>query len=81
MTSTVTNQSQTIVSFCGNSGETWHLPPGHVITIMTAELTDNKKVHKLEELGFITIQHLAPKREPSSGQEKNRIARAQQPKH
>ena len=43
MTSTVTNQGQTIVSFCGNSGETWHIPPGHAITMMTVELTDNEK--------------------------------------
>jgi hypothetical protein len=44
MTSTVTNQSHAIVSFRGNSGETWHIPPGHAITIMTIELTDNEKV-------------------------------------
>jgi hypothetical protein len=62
MTSTVTNQSHTIVSFRGNSGETWHIPPGHAITIMTIELTDNEKVRKLEELRFIVIQHLAPEK-------------------
>jgi hypothetical protein len=62
MTSTVTNQSHTMVSFRGNSGETWHIPPGHAITIMTIELTDNEKVRKLEELGFIAIQHRAPEK-------------------
>lgn len=81
MTSTVTNQSHTLVSFRGHSGETWHLPPGHAITMMTSELTENEKVRKLEELGFITIQHMASEKEPSSVQEKNRRARAQQPKH
>jgi len=77
MTSTVTNQSHTMVSFRGNSGETWHLPPGHTITIRTIELTENEKVRKLEELGFIAIQHMAPEKKPNSVQKKTRRARAQ----
>jgi hypothetical protein len=76
MTSTVTNQSHTIVSLRGHSGETWHIPPGHAITIMTIELTDNEKVRKLEELGFIAIQHMAPDTKPDSVQKKNRRAQA-----
>ena len=70
MTSTVTNQGQTIVSFCGNSGETWHIPPGHAITMMTVEFTDNEKIRKLEELGFITIQPMAPAKNPPAYQRK-----------
>jgi hypothetical protein len=81
MTSTVTNQSRTIVSFRGNSGETWHISPGHTLTMMTIELTENEKVRKLEELGFITIQHLEPEKKPDRIQEQSRKARAQQPKH
>ena len=81
MTSTVTNQSHTLVSFRSNSGETRHIPPHHSITVMTVEITENEKIRKLEELGLIAIQHLAPEKEPSSVQEKNRKARAQQPKH
>ncbi|MGH8487398.1 MAG: hypothetical protein ACREXS_00615 [Gammaproteobacteria bacterium] len=77
MTSTVTNQSHTIVSFRSNSGETWHIPPGHAITIMTIELTDYEKVRKLEELGFIAIQHIAPEKKPDSVQKKNRRSQAQ----
>jgi len=81
MTSTVTNQSRTLVSLRGNSGETWHFPPGHAITVMTIELTDNDKVRKLEELGFIAIQHVTPEHEPNSVPEKPRRASAQQSKH
>jgi hypothetical protein len=69
MTSTVTNQSRTLASFRGNSGETWHIPPGHTITVMTSELTENDKVRKLEELGVITIHHIASDTEPSNGQD------------
>jgi len=57
------------------------LGPRLQIALMTIELTENEKVRKLEKLGFIAIQHMAPAKEPSSVQEKNRKARAQQPKH
>ena len=77
MTSSVTNQSHTIVSFRSNSGETWHIPPGHAITMMTIEITDNEKVRKLEELGFIVIQPMASAKKPDSVQKKPR--RAQTP--
>jgi hypothetical protein len=49
--------------------------------MMTIELTENEKVRKLEELGFITIQHLEPEKKPDRIQEQSRKARAQQPKH
>jgi hypothetical protein len=55
-----------MVSFRGNSVETWHIPPGHAVTLMTIELTDNEKVRKLEELGFIGIQHMAPEKNPTA---------------
>ena len=77
MTSSVTNQSHTIVSFRSNNGETWHIPPGHAITMMTIEITDNEKVRKLEELGFIVIQPMASAKKPDSVQKKPR--RAQTP--
>jgi hypothetical protein len=81
MTSTVTNESRTMVSFPGNSGETRHIPPHDSITIMTVEITENKKIHKLEELGFITVHHnMASAQEPASTLAKNKSARAQQPK-
>ena len=77
MTCKIQNLTHRIVSIRGNSGETWHIPPGHAITIMTIELTDNEKVRKLEELGFIALQHMAPAKKPDSVQKKNRRAQAQ----
>jgi len=45
--------------------------------MMTIEITDNEKVRKLEELGFIVIQHMASAKKPDSVQKKPR--RAQTP--
>lgn len=53
MTSTVTNQSRTLVPFRANSGETWHIPPHDSITVMTIEIAENEKIRKLEELGLL----------------------------
>ncbi|NOT56607.1 MAG: hypothetical protein HOP18_18570 [Deltaproteobacteria bacterium] len=81
MTSTVTNQSCTLVSFRVNSGETRHLPPHDAITVMTVEIAENEKIRKLEELGFILIQQdMAAAQEPDRTPEKTKKDRGQQPK-
>jgi hypothetical protein len=82
MTSMVINLSHTIVSFRCNSGETRHLPPDDSITVLTVEIAENEKIHKLEELGLITIhQDTSPAHgEPASTPEKSKRVRAQQDK-
>jgi hypothetical protein len=57
MTCTVTNRSGTLVSFRGNSGQTWHLAPFTSIAVMDVEVTNNPKVQKLEANGMIAVQH------------------------
>jgi hypothetical protein len=57
MTCTVTNRSGTLVSFRGNSGQTWHLAPFTSIAVMDVEVTNNPKVQKLEANGIIAVQH------------------------
>lgn len=56
MTCTITNRSGRLVSFRGNGGQTWHLPPFASITVMDVEVMNNPKVHKLEANGVIGIQ-------------------------
>ena len=53
------------------------LGPRLQIALMTIELTENEKVRKLEKLGFIAIQDMAPEKKPNSVQKKNRRAQEQ----
>jgi len=63
MTCTITNRSGGLVSFRGNGGQTWHLPPFASITVMDVEVMNNPKVHKLEANGVIAVQRAeAPER-------------------
>jgi hypothetical protein len=81
MTSTVTNQSRTLVSFRGNSGETWHIPPHAAVTVMTVEIAENEKIRKLDGLGFISVHHnMTSAQEPDRAPEKNKRVHARQPK-
>ena len=56
MTCTITNRSGRLVSFRGNSGETWHLAPFASIEVMDNEVMNNPKVQKLEASGVIAVQ-------------------------
>ena len=56
MTCTVCNLTRRIVSFRGNSGQTWHLPPGVSIPVLDVEVARNAKVVKLEAMGVIAVQ-------------------------
>jgi hypothetical protein len=56
MTCTITNQARRIVSFRGNSGQTWHLPPNATVEVMDVELTDNAKIQKLAAKGVVVVQ-------------------------
>lgn len=74
MTNTVTNQSCTMAYFRGHSGETWRVPPGHVITMMTTELTDNAKARKLAEPNSLPLTIWRLTQNPAA--DTNRRARA-----
>ena len=56
MTCTITNRSGRLVSFRGNSGQTWHLAPFASIALMNVEVTNNPKIQKLEANGIIAVQ-------------------------
>jgi hypothetical protein len=60
MTSTISNQARRSVSFRGNSGQTWHLPPGVSIDVADVEIADNLKIQKLTRQGVITVQEAQP---------------------
>jgi hypothetical protein len=80
MTCTVTNRSGRLVSFRGNGGETWHLPPFASIAIMDVEVTENPKVQKLEANGLIEVK---PMESPESGRpesQRTRTTRSRQDK-
>jgi hypothetical protein len=53
---TITNRAGSLVSFRGNSGETWHLPPATSIEVMDVEVMENAKIDKLMQLGMIDVQ-------------------------
>ena len=60
MTCTITNRARSLVSFRGNSGQTWHLPPETAIEVMDVEVTENAKIEKLMRLGVIDVQPAQP---------------------
>ena len=53
MTHTLKNLSRRLVSFRGNSGETWHIPPSTSIELPDFEVSENAMFHKLKELRLI----------------------------
>jgi len=49
------NLSRRLVSFRGNSGETWHIPPNTSIELPDFEVSENAMFHKLKELRLIGV--------------------------
>jgi hypothetical protein len=56
----IQNLTPRLVSICGNSGESWHLPPMVAIDLMDAEVTDNARIAKLVARGVIVVQAIPP---------------------
>jgi hypothetical protein len=56
MTSRIHNLTRRLVSIRGNSGETWHLPPGGALELPNAETAENDKVSKLVANGILSVQ-------------------------
>ena len=52
----ITNLAHRVVSFRGNSGQTWHLPPNTSVEVMDVEVTNNAKIQKLEAKGVVAVQ-------------------------
>lgn len=53
MTQKVQNLSRRLVSFTGNSGQTWHLPPRTSLELPDFELSKNAMVEKLKSRRLI----------------------------
>jgi hypothetical protein len=76
MICTITNRSRSLVSFRGNSGQTWHLPPETSLEVMVVEVTENAKIEKLTELGMIDVQSGQPSKVTAGAPEKRQKSRA-----
>ena len=74
MTCTITNRAHSLVSFRGNSGQTWHLPPETSIEVMDVEVTGNAKIEKLTQLGMLDVQPGQPS-EVTAAPEKSQKSR------
>lgn len=55
MTQTLKNMSRRLVSLRGNSGQSWHIPPGASIALPPFETVDNAKLRKLEERHVLKV--------------------------
>lgn len=58
MTCTIRNRAPRAVSFRGNSGETYHLPPGIALEVAEVEVTGNLKIQKLTRQGVIAVDQV-----------------------
>jgi hypothetical protein len=70
MTCTIRNRASWTVSFRGNSGQTWHVPPGLAIDVADVEVTDNTKLQKLTQQGVIAVEQSQPPDAATSPREK-----------
>jgi len=74
----VKNLSRRLVSFSGNSGPTWYIPPGMTIELEDFELSDNAKVRKLTERRLLDVRR-SVKKEPEAGSEERERAKRARP--
>jgi hypothetical protein len=70
------NVSRGLVSFRGNSGETWHIPPGESVPLPDFELSENAMLHKLKELRLVEVGSADRKPEAASAHEKPKAGAA-----
>jgi hypothetical protein len=76
MTSTVKNLSRRLVSFCGNSGQSWHLAPGASLEVPDVEVTGNAKITKLSVQRVVAVSSDARGKPEAGGEEHERGKRA-----
>ena len=70
MTCTIRNRASRTVSFRGNSGQTWHVPPGFAIDVADVEVADNAKIEKLTRQGVIVVEQSPPTDAPTGSRKK-----------
>lgn len=63
---TIRNLTPRLVSFRGNSGQTWHLSPNSSIEVLGSEIVGNDKCEKLKAKNVIDIP--IPKQAKSASQ-------------
>jgi hypothetical protein len=71
----VKNLSRRLVSFSGNSGQTWHIPPRASIEIEDFELQDSAKVVKLRERRLIDVVRSGRQEMPGEERDRNKRTR------
>lgn len=76
MTHTLKNLSRRLVSFCGNSGQTWHIPPSKSIELPDFEVSENAKLRKLEERHLIGVVRPDTKQPELGGDDKDQGRKA-----
>jgi hypothetical protein len=81
MTCTIRNRAATTVSFRGNSGQTWHVPPGLAIDVADVEVADNAKIEKLMRQGVIAVEQSQPTDAPTVSREKPPKSKSQAAPH
>jgi hypothetical protein len=72
MVSKVQNLTHRLVSVRGNSGETWHLPPGGALELPTAETVENDKMSKLVANGILSVESGESAEQVPAAQKKRR---------
>ncbi len=76
----ILNLTPRLVSFRGNSGQTWHLSPNASLEVLGSEVVNNAKCEKLKAKKVIDIRLLkqakrALKRTPKSTPPKNKSSK------
>ncbi len=81
MTHILKNLSRRLVSFRGNSGQTWHIEPSTSIELPDFEVSKNEKLLKLEERHLIKVNRPDAKESEPDGDGQDRGKRAQAKEH
>lgn len=76
MACTVKNLSRRLVSFRGNSGQSWHLAPGASLELSEVEVTGNAKITKLNAQRVVATTYSANGKPESVAEESERGKRA-----
>jgi hypothetical protein len=76
MTQTLKNLSRRPVSLRGNSGQSWHIPPGASIEMPDFETSDNPKLRKLVERRLLGLIPPEKKEHEAGGETRGRGRRS-----
>jgi len=76
MTHTLKNLSRRLVSLRGNSGQSWHIPPGASVELPAFEVAENAKLRKLEERLLIKVARPEAKQPERDDEDQDRGRRS-----